>query len=193
SIKKERATSPPLNHSLLVKSSSSESIQLIHTESEERKILENYSIKKDIASKELVTQLMLGQHELVQSMLCDRCMMPLIKRNDDAQLICATCPGIHRKATWIANQKRQGRSAERTKRHIIKVMNESTDNTVASETSTEDDASSAVVAVADALTIQKETNHLNALEEGLMGSNYSLASIDHVGVDGGYCPYDSTS
>lgn len=136
---------------------------------------------------------MLGQHELVQSMLCDRCMMPLIKRNDDAQLICATCPGIHRKATWIANQKRQGRSAERTKRHIIKVMNESTDNTVASETSTEDDASSAVVAVADALTIQKETNHLNALEEGLMGSNYSLASIDHVGVDGGYCPYDSTS
>jgi hypothetical protein len=45
SIKKERATSPPLNHSLLVKSSSSESIQLIHTESEERKILENYSIK----------------------------------------------------------------------------------------------------------------------------------------------------
>jgi hypothetical protein len=43
--KRERATSPPLDHSLLVKSSSSENIQLIHTESEERKILENYSIK----------------------------------------------------------------------------------------------------------------------------------------------------
>lgn len=93
----------------------------------------------------------------------------------------------------MAKKKRQGNSAERAKRHIIKVMNDSTDNTVASETSTEDDASSAVVAVADALTIQKETNHLNALEEGLMGSNSSLASIDHFGVDGGYCPYDSTS
>ena len=93
----------------------------------------------------------------------------------------------------MAKKQRQGNSAERAKRHIIKVMNDSTDNTVASETSTEDDASSAVVAVADALTIQKETNHLNALEEGLMGSNSSLASIDHFGVDGGYCPYDSTS
>lgn len=41
----ERLTSPPPEHRLLASSSTSESINLIHTESEERKILENYSMK----------------------------------------------------------------------------------------------------------------------------------------------------
>ncbi len=132
-----------------------------------------------------------GQYELVQS-VCDRCRMPLMKRNRDTHIICATCPGVHRKAKCIAKQKRRGMKVEAERREkkrnhhydTCDCMEERARNTVVSGISKEDDDGSAVVAVTDPLTIQKETNHLNALEEGLRGSNSSISLIELDGMKG---------
>lgn len=87
--------------------------------------------------------------------------MPQIKRNGDTHdIICATCPGVRVKAKWIANQKRTGKTAE-AQQHKEEHPGRST----------EDDDGSAVVAATDTLVLQMETKKLNALEEGLMGSN----------------------
>jgi hypothetical protein len=128
---------------------------------------------------------MKGQHELVQS-VCDRCRMPLMKRKRDTHIICATCPGVHRKAKCIAKQKRRGMEEE-AERHEKKCnhhnvactcMEERACNTVVSGISRGDDDGSAVVSVTDPLIFLKETNHLNALEEGLRGSNSSISLIE---------------
>lgn len=102
--------------------------------------------------------------------------MPQIKRNGDTHdIICATCPGVHQKAKWIAKQKRMGTTAEvhlhKEEHHRHPQYNERTRHPEVPGKSTEDDDRSAVVAATDTLTIQIETKNLNALEEGLMGSN----------------------
>lgn len=89
--------SQPLN------SYSSNSLGIVNTNSEERAILNQYSMKKHIAARQFAKDLRKG-HELTVT-ICLRCQMPMMVHGDE--LKCVSCPAIHEKAKKIADQKRR--------------------------------------------------------------------------------------
>jgi len=106
-VKSESVTSPPPDTSSIKSSeSNSNNIKLIHTESEERMILEKYSLKKEIATRQIAKDLIQG-HGLT-TLECQRCKMPMTKMKDNEGKFveCTTCQAVKRNAKRIARRKR---------------------------------------------------------------------------------------
>lgn len=134
---------------------STESIALIHTESEERAILESHSTTKEIATVQIAKELIRG-HEITPSQ-CERCRMPMMA-NDEGEAECVTCPAIGRKAKRVASKKRRRAS---------------------NASSGADDCAAAIAVGGDGVGNACQQVNLNALEEGLAGSTSNGESIGH--------------
>ena len=100
---------------------SSDYIKLVNTASEERLILQCYSLKKEIASKQIAKDLLRG-NEMTTSK-CDKCKMPMtqnIATNGEIVAVdCVTCEGVKRKAKRIAKQKRNEREMAKVIKGIL--------------------------------------------------------------------------
>ena len=79
-------------------------IQLVNTESEEREILQRYSLTRAVATKSISKHLKKG-YELTTD-LCDRCQMPMMQLGDRA-IYCIVCPVIDKEAKRNARRKRK--------------------------------------------------------------------------------------
>ncbi len=135
-------------------------IQIVSTESEERAILQQYSVVKDIATDSITKHLKM--HYELTSDLCDRCQMPMMKMGDSL-VYCIVCPVIDESAK---------RSAKKKRKKIQKKLYDQNFPTcqyappvVSSELSAEQ--------------IMNRNARLTALEEGL-GFIYSPKFQDHV-------------
>ena len=143
------------------------------------------SDRKEIASAQLVKELMKGCNELDRS-VCVRCKMPMMKRSShgDTRLICATCPSVHQTAQRIAQQKRTTMNAEKFRREGKHNIHDTV--LVSGKIVGSDDVCDVISG-----SSTNQTNNLNALEEGRMGPNSSpLASMDHAGMNERCCYYN---
>jgi uncharacterized Zn finger protein (UPF0148 family) len=79
-------------------------MQITSTESEERAILQNYSMTKALATDSIIKHLKM-RYELTSD-LCDRCQMPMMKMGNSV-VYCIVCPVIDKEAKRSATEKRK--------------------------------------------------------------------------------------
>ena len=123
---------PTTNHGDGSSSYSSDILKLVNTASEERMILQSFSTKKEIASKQIAKDLLRG-NEMTTSK-CERCKMPMtqnIATNGEVVVVdCVTCEGVKRKAKRVAKEKRNEREMTKVINGILSTSGEENNITV---------------------------------------------------------------
>jgi uncharacterized Zn finger protein (UPF0148 family) len=134
------------------------SIQIVSTESEEREILQRYSITKALAT-DAITKHLKMRYELTSD-LCDRCQMPMMKMGDSV-VYCIVCPTIDKEAKRISKEKRK-------KMQKLYIQNMPTSHYApASSSETQTSQESEAVPRERNETPEQRNARLTALEEGL--------------------------
>ena len=142
-------------------------IKIVSTESEERAILQQYSVVKDMAT-DTITKHLKMRYELTSD-LCDRCQMPMMKM-DDCLTYCIVCPVIDKNAKKKAKRKRKKlRKLQKRK------LQENYATAISNETKSSEETRTDLVAenfgrgnnIAEQQHVSNGNARLTALEEGL--------------------------